>query len=188
MTIITALDEQENVALVSPGEQLMTARRALRYSPELVASKLYLRVQVIELLEANDYEKLPEAVFVTGYMRAYAKLLDINPEPVIAAYYAQFYKEKKLNRPLWQSRRNTHYVEHALKWLTIGFSIFVLVAVAVWWQKAKEGETLISEAVSESKPAQEQAEGEVKVMDLSKMRSLLSPDLQSKWSEEQGRD
>ena len=74
MNTTKALDEQfeENHAIEYPGAGLARVREKLNISQEYIADKLHLRVAVIELLEADDYDNMPEPVFIEGYLRAYA--------------------------------------------------------------------------------------------------------------------
>lgn len=71
-----------------PGAILREARVAMEISPREVAEALNLPVQTIESIEANDYERLPAAVFTRGYIRAYARLLELEPDPIVARYPA----------------------------------------------------------------------------------------------------
>jgi len=71
------------------GEQLRRAREKRNLSVQHIADRLYLSPNVISALEADDYESLPSAVFVRGYLRNYAKLLEIPIESVIEGYEYQ---------------------------------------------------------------------------------------------------
>ncbi|MBZ0091370.1 MAG: DUF4115 domain-containing protein [Sulfuricellaceae bacterium] len=51
-----------------------------------VARQLKLSVRQIEALEADDYGSLPGPTFVRGFVRNYAKILRIDPAPVLSAY------------------------------------------------------------------------------------------------------
>lgn len=55
-------------------------------SIEEVALYLGLTPAAVGKLEADDYERLPAAVYVRGYIRRYCLLLQIDQEPLIAAY------------------------------------------------------------------------------------------------------
>jgi cytoskeleton protein RodZ len=48
-----------------------------------VADALHLSRSVIERLEADDYSALPPITFVRGYVRSYAVLLELDPDPLI---------------------------------------------------------------------------------------------------------
>ena len=171
-SIIT--DENEQQLNEKPGAQLAAARLLKGLSPEYVASKLHLRVQMIESLEADDYEKMPEPVFIKGYLRAYAILLDMPSDPLLATFNRLYLPERKLEKALWQGRRETNKAEHAVRWLTGIFALVVLGAVAVWWQSNKENEHMFPASVSRAEPSRNQSETEIRLTDLSKMRSLLS--------------
>lgn len=66
----------------SPGQTLRQARETKNLDINYVATALRLSPDVIELLERDDYSGLPSAVFVSGYIRSYARLMDIDPEPL----------------------------------------------------------------------------------------------------------
>lgn len=55
------------------------------------ADILRIRYEYLKALEEDEFAKLPPDVYTSGYIRAYAKLLGIAPEPLIKAYL-----EKKL--------------------------------------------------------------------------------------------
>jgi cytoskeletal protein RodZ len=69
---------------LSPGEQLRNARQGYRWSVEDVAANLNLTVDVVRALESGDSEVLPGPTFVRGYLRAYARLMEIDESTVLA--------------------------------------------------------------------------------------------------------
>ena len=174
MNTIETMDEVENHSSLKPGAQLAQVRMERGYTPEYVAGKLHLRVRVIQLLESDDYQNLPEGVFIKGYLRAYAKLLDVSHQPLLDMFNRENHTDRKSEKALWQSRRETHKAEHAVRWLTSIFAIVVLVAVAIWWQANKDNAHLFPANVSQVEPTRNQSETEIRLTDLSKMRSLLS--------------
>jgi len=70
----------------STGRRLHIARQSRGMTQEQVADELHLKPAVIEALEQQDYESLPEPVFIKGYVRKYARLVGLGPEPLVAAY------------------------------------------------------------------------------------------------------
>ena len=133
-----------------------------------------MRVRLIELLEADDYQNMPEPVFIKGYLRGYAKLLGLASAPLLEMFNELYTNERKPEKALWQSRRETNKAEHAIRWLTGGFAVIVLVAVAMWWHTNKENEQLFPANVSHADIDTNKSETEIRLTDLSKMRSLLS--------------
>lgn len=68
-----------------PGEILAQARESLGVSQREVSEALNLSLDTVIALETGDAERLPAPVFARGYVRAYAKLLELDPEPLVAA-------------------------------------------------------------------------------------------------------
>jgi cytoskeleton protein RodZ len=73
-------------ALSGPGRRLAQARTDLGLDPEQVAQRLRLSRRQVIALEHDDYSALPGPTYVRGYLRAYAALLGLAPEPLLAAY------------------------------------------------------------------------------------------------------
>ncbi|MES2070701.1 MAG: RodZ domain-containing protein [Pseudomonadota bacterium] len=68
----------------SAGGQLAAARLQKNLSVQQVADQLKLSPRQIAALEANQFDALPKAVIVRGFVRSYAKLLRIDAEPIVA--------------------------------------------------------------------------------------------------------
>jgi cytoskeleton protein RodZ len=68
---------------VSAGNVLRKAREALGLSLEEVASELRLSAYQIRALEDDDYADLPGATYVRGYLRAYARVLNLDEDHIV---------------------------------------------------------------------------------------------------------
>jgi cytoskeleton protein RodZ len=73
----------------TPGAQLLAARQVLGWTPEQVAEQLKWSPRQVLALEAGDYKALPGIATVRGFLRAYAKLLKLDPAPLVAQYDQQ---------------------------------------------------------------------------------------------------
>lgn len=78
----------KNDTALGLGERLRSARKARALTLEQAAFTLRLEVPVLRALEDERYETLGAAVFVRGHLKAYAKLLGLSEEAVLAAYRA----------------------------------------------------------------------------------------------------
>lgn len=175
MNTTTIMDEIVEEELIKPGAQLAAERQRQGHSEEHIARKLHLRVRLIELLEADDYQSMPEPVFIKGYIRAYAKLLGVPPQPLMDIFNRLYITvERKTEKALWQSRKETNKAEHAIRWLTGIFALIVLTAVAGWWYANKDNENLFPKSTVRVDSSPSKSETEIRLTDLSKMRSLLS--------------
>lgn len=67
----------------SAGAVLAAAREEMNLSVSDVAQHLKLTPSQIEALEEGAYERLPGRVFVRGFLRNYAKLLGVDPQPLL---------------------------------------------------------------------------------------------------------
>jgi len=67
----------------SPGKALAAARAELKLSVGDVSQQIKYGVKQIAAIESDDYAKLPGATFVRGMIRSYAKLVQIDPEPLL---------------------------------------------------------------------------------------------------------
>lgn len=84
-----ALDSVVQVELepkVGPGCNLREAREARNLTLEAVAKQLHIDIVLVRALEDDDYSRFAAPIFVTGNLRAYARLLGLTPEPLIEAY------------------------------------------------------------------------------------------------------
>ncbi|HVT62740.1 MAG TPA: helix-turn-helix domain-containing protein [Legionellaceae bacterium] len=175
MSVTNIMDSEVQMVPEKPGAQLAAQRILRDYSQEYVAGKLHLRVRIIELLEADDYENMPEPVFIKGYLRAYAKLLGVPAEPLLNTFNLLYSDERKTEKTLWQSRRQSNRAEHVVRWVTILFSLGVLVAVGIWWESNRENEHLLPTKIeAKNSDTANTSEQNIRLTDLSKMRSLLS--------------
>ncbi len=78
----TASTELTNTT--SLGERLAAERNVREWTIEYVASQLNLAARQIQALENENYAALPGMASVRGFVRAYAKLLKVDPAPLIA--------------------------------------------------------------------------------------------------------
>jgi len=69
----------------SVGNSLREAREQLGMSVNDVANRIKFAPRQIEALEADDYVRLPEAAFVRGFVRSYARLLELDATALLAS-------------------------------------------------------------------------------------------------------
>jgi cytoskeleton protein RodZ len=71
-----------------PGATILARREALGLTRQDVADSLNLSVRVVEAIEAENWQLLPGPAFIRGYLRAYAKLLEIDADALTAGFDA----------------------------------------------------------------------------------------------------
>jgi len=65
------------------GDALKAAREARGWTQQDAATKLRLMARQVEAMEAEDYATLGQPVFARGFVRNYARLLGMDPEPLL---------------------------------------------------------------------------------------------------------
>jgi len=71
---------------VNPGETLRLARESRGWTQAQVATRLNLTVSSLNNLETGAFDKLPGHTFARGYIRAYAKLLEMDQAVLVQAF------------------------------------------------------------------------------------------------------
>src|SRR3972149_9801138 len=69
----------------SLGRTLRETREHLGLSVADVANQIKFAPRQIEALEADDFQHLPEAAFLRGFIRSYAKILQLDGQALLAA-------------------------------------------------------------------------------------------------------
>jgi len=77
--------ELEQPAALNVGMTLREAREHLGLSVHDVAERIKFAPKQVEALEANDFAHLPEAAFLRGFVRSYARMLQLDEAVLIAA-------------------------------------------------------------------------------------------------------
>jgi len=72
--------------MTSVGQHLKGLREAKRMSLAEVSRTTRVPVQSIERIEADRFDELPGEVFVRGFLRAYARALEVPTDDVLARY------------------------------------------------------------------------------------------------------
>ena len=75
-------------ASAGPGAIVRSQREALGLTCRDVADSLNLTVRVVDDIESENWSRLPGPAFTRGYLRAYAKLLEIDANEVATAFEA----------------------------------------------------------------------------------------------------
>ena len=76
----------EEKSVLSFGEHLSTERKRQNISVAEVAESIHLSENIIDAIERSDISQLPQPTFVQGYLRAYAKYLDVSEALVLEGY------------------------------------------------------------------------------------------------------
>ena len=112
----------------APNVRLNQARQAQNLTTADVARRLKLSVWQVEALESGQYQRLPGTVFVRGFIRNYARLLNLDPEELVHA--ATGLLPPSVPRPETPSSRNIPFpAAGGWRWQRYAVAAAVIVAL-----------------------------------------------------------
>ncbi|MDO1509002.1 MULTISPECIES: RodZ domain-containing protein [unclassified Neisseria] len=185
-----------NNAAVEMGAKLRHAREQKGFSIGEVAERLKLPARQIEGLESGNYEGMPEAVFIRGFLRTYGRFLGLD-ENEVASYLDRILPQNRSN--LYAVERNNQSLNYQQteikksfpKWVA-GLLVLALVGsgVYVWQNKsnleyAKQTDSNIQSELSNASAPNLQASNISVVAMGSEAESAITPASQESVSESQ---
>ncbi len=72
--------------MASIGTTFKTAREGKDLSLSKAAALTRIKIQHLEAMEQDDFSNMPAPVYAKGFIRMYAELLEINPDPLVDEY------------------------------------------------------------------------------------------------------
>ena len=131
------IETVEQMGLIDgPGTILRRAREAKGLDIEAIAAMLHLSEFKINAIEADDFDSLPEPVFVRGYLKNYARLLEERVDPVLDAYSKFGYESDIPKQTLVESDSKVEVNgDHDLVRVISVVVVVALIAIPiiVWW-------------------------------------------------------
>jgi cytoskeleton protein RodZ len=139
------------------GAELARARQAAGLSLDEAARQLKFAARQLDALEHGELGRLPGSAAVRGMVRSYARLLQLDPEPLVARVAAGGVIQglaQRFRQPVPFSdgarRSNLAYVALSLTLLV------VVVAVALEWRQERAGTPRLAFVSAAQQPAEAQ--------------------------------
>ncbi|TDF39394.1 DUF4115 domain-containing protein [Alteromonadaceae bacterium M269] len=124
----------EEPTLPTPGQILKEARIGKGLSVEQVANKINLRAHNIEAIEQDKDDGNLSVTFTRGYLKLYAKFVDVNEDEVLQAFERINSATKEPAKLQSFSRRVAKQTSDArLMMLTYAIIGIVIALSVVWW-------------------------------------------------------
>ncbi|MFW1858941.1 helix-turn-helix domain-containing protein [Acinetobacter defluvii] len=135
-----------------PGEYLRQVRVSQHRDIKVAATDLNMPLKTLEALEKDDYKSLPEATFIKGYYRSYAKYLNVDATAIIQRFDDIYQNDTGLlpnhalnNSPIKimgklpgsNSDRNKKWLKRVLIALIVLAVIWAVVAGIQKWSASK---------------------------------------------------
>ncbi|KWU00791.1 transcriptional regulator [Vibrio toranzoniae] len=151
---------QETVApALEAGTLLKNKRESLGLTQKQISDRLKLRVTLIQQIEENQFESDQVATFMRGYIRSYAKYVNLDEKVVLSALHhagdAQHQEQEMLS-----FSRKTKTEKHNSRIMLLTWSIFAVIAgiSSLWWWQNQQQDTLSQSLVNAERPEELVAE------------------------------
>jgi len=115
------------------GVLLTRAREKLSLSQKDIASRLNLKEEYIAALDANDLDKLPAPTYVRGYIRSYARAVNLNADSLINLFEGIAEAPPEILpdvKPTVQASSRDKPVQ-AMTYLV---TLTLVILIIAWWQ------------------------------------------------------
>ncbi|PKY10095.1 helix-turn-helix domain-containing protein [Acidithiobacillus marinus] len=127
---------------------LRSAREARGWTLRQAAAQLHITEIQVQGLEEGNYSVLPGATFARGFLKNYARILGLDPEPLLRSYDAS-----NASSALSPTRQllpdgESPLLDYSKRTLLISFLIVVAVVVAVWWFWGRSGSAVMPSSVT----------------------------------------
>jgi cytoskeleton protein RodZ len=131
-------------APASFGTRLAAAREAAGMSVGDMAARLRLHVNQVRAIESEDLARLPEAAYVRGFVRSYARAVNLDPTPLIEDFNRKAVPPADsvvdgMARMRDYSPVRAAAQEQASRWLVLGLAVIALVVLGlIGWYATRE--------------------------------------------------
>jgi cytoskeleton protein RodZ len=118
----------------TPGQQLKKGREAQGLTQQQVADSLHLRLGNIQDIETDTHKRGVSITFTKGYVRIYAKLLNMPVEPLLENFDVLHQGEKQAPKLQSFSQRVAKQANDD-RWMMVTYLIVFLViaSLVIWW-------------------------------------------------------
>jgi len=152
-------------ALTGVGQELAAAREARGLALADVAQQLKFAPRQLEALEQEQFSALPGATFARGMVRSYARLLKLDPDPLVERIAGRF-EVPDSNRLAARYHQPVPFSDSARKstFVYLGLSLGVLVLVGAvgyeWHQERQAAQKSKGSALAKAAPKERERERE----------------------------
>lgn len=144
----------DDIDVVGLGRMLSEARESMGLSQQQVADKLNFRVTLVQDIEAEKFDQNLPAAFNRGYLKNYAKLVNIPQEDVLNSYIQLGVAQKQCAEMQSFSKGTEKQAEHNMvMWITYLILIALATATVVWWYQAPSVQPVTASVTNVNEPA-----------------------------------
>ncbi len=132
------------------GRYLKAKRQEAGFELEVVSSETKISINMLMAIEAEDHARLPEAVYVKGFLRSYARFVDVDEDDVVRSYLnsrGEFYDNCQSDEILTRGQPNFRFRTIMAIGLLLGVIVISVLAMSFyqdWFGPSNEKKNGIS--------------------------------------------
>ena len=124
----------DDIEVVGPGAMLAQAREAIHLSQQQVADKLNFRLVLVKDIENEVFDKSIPATFIRGYLRSYAKLVDLSSDDVLASYQMlNIAQQQGAEMQSFSKGTEKQAESNRIMWISYLILALLIASTIVWW-------------------------------------------------------
>ena len=136
MSVDEPLELESPASVKGPSELLVEARERLGLSQKEVADELYLTASFVEHIDAGEFASIPKPAFIKGYLRAYARVVELSGDDIVSLYDAELQiaePTQEIDRVTEEDLGPASITGPVLQTGLMGLVGLALVVSVIWW-------------------------------------------------------
>ena len=166
----------EDMEVMGPGQILSDARKKMGLSQDDVALKLNFRTTLVNEIENEVFDTSMPETFNRGYLRNYAKLVNVSQEDVMASY-EQLNVAKTQASELQSFSKGTEKLAESNRIMWISYLILAILigSTVVWWMQNNTEEGLKETVLIKKKSADNIEKQQPDLLEKTTISPMLTP-------------
>ena len=128
-------DAKPKVIANAASAMLLEARSRAGFTQKEVADQLFLMTSFIRYIDEGRFDKLPKPAFVKGYLRSYARVVDLSGDEVVANFEASqlpIQDDMEMKDVTDEPMGSSTYTGPVFLTGAVGFAGVVIITSLVW--------------------------------------------------------
>jgi len=162
--------------MLTPGQILQKRRKQLRKSIFVVSQETKIQERFLEYIEQDSYNKFDSGVFVSGFIKIYARYLGLNVDKILALYrraYTELPQKTKAVQKKWFAL-DTKRLFTPLNVSIALIALFTILAVAFLYTQYRNFQTPPKLEIVEPKKGGAVSSKEIKVLGVADINSNVT--------------
>ncbi len=141
----TVQELTEDIEVVGPGQMLALAREKIGFTQQQVAEKLNFRLALVKDIESEEFDQTLPTTFNRGYLKNYAKLVNISIDEVLSSYETLNVAQQQGAEMQSFSKGTEKQAENnRIMWISYLILTLLIASTIVWWFQQEHTPSAIS--------------------------------------------